>query len=184
MGTLSKTLSGCGGYIAGSRQLIEILKFHASAFMFSVGMSPPVAAAALASLRMMQREPQRVAALQRNGTVFVDECRKLGLDPGLSAGYSIGVVLIGDSLRAAKLAERLFDRGVNTIPVTYPAVPMRAARLRFFLTSDHTVEQIKEAARVTREEVDRLTNENFGLKAAALAARLLSPSLFVIIGGL
>ena len=184
MGTLSKTLSGCGGYIAGSRQLIEILKFHASAFMFSVGMSPPVAAAALASLRLMQREPERVAALQRNGALFVDECRRLGLDPGSSAGYSIGVVLIGDSLRAAKLAERLFDRGINTIPVTYPAVPMRAARLRFFLTSDHTAAQVKEAVRVTREEIDRLAKENFGLKAAAGAARLLSPSLFVIIGSL
>jgi 8-amino-7-oxononanoate synthase len=172
MGTLSKALSGCGGYIAGSQQLIEILKFHASSFMFSVGMSPPVAAAALAALRKMQREPKRVAALQRNGTTFVEECHKRGLDSGLSAGYAVGVVLIGDSLRTAKLAERLFERGINTIPVTYPAVPMRSARLRFFLTSDHTREQITETLRVTREEIDRLENESFGLKAAAIAARI------------
>ena len=114
MGTLSKALSGCGGYIAGSRQLIEILKFHASAFMFSVGMSPPVAAAALAALKKMQREPERVAALQINGATFVEECRALDLDPGLSAGFAVGVILIGDSLRTAKLAERLFERGINT----------------------------------------------------------------------
>jgi 8-amino-7-oxononanoate synthase len=172
MGTLSKALSGCGGYIAGNHQLIEILKFHASSFMFSVGMSPPVAAAALAALQKMQREPERVAALQLNGAHFVEECHKLGLDSGLSAGFAVGVVLIGDSLRTAKLAERLFERGVNTIPVTYPAVPMRSARLRFFLTSEHTRDQISEALRVAREEIDRLQNESFGLKAAAVAARI------------
>jgi 8-amino-7-oxononanoate synthase len=174
MGTLSKALSGCGGYIAGSHQLIEILKFHASAFMFSVGMSPPVAAASLAALTKMRREPERVAALQQNGARFIEECRKLGLDSGLSAGFAVGVVLIGDSLRTAKLAERLFDRGINTIPVTYPAVPMRSARLRFFLTSEHSSDQIERALRATREEIDRLENESFGLKAAAVAARMVA----------
>ena len=73
-----------------------------------------------------------------------------------------------------ELAERLFERGINTIPVTYPAVPMRSARLRFFLTSAHTPSQISEAVRATREEVDRLESEGFGLKAAALAARLVT----------
>jgi 8-amino-7-oxononanoate synthase len=172
MGTLSKALSACGGYIAGSRQLIEILKFHASAFMFSVGMSPPVAAAALSALRLMQREPEHVEVLQKNGALFVEECRKLALDPGMSAGFAVGVVLVGDSIRAAKLAERLFERGINTIPVTYPAVPMRSARLRFFLTSNHSEGDIKTALRAAREEIDRLSKESFGLKAAATAMRL------------
>lgn len=171
MGTLSKALSGCGGYIAGNRHLIEILKFHASAFMFSVGMSPPVAAASLAALRSMRANPQRVAALQKNGAFFVEECRRLDLDCGLAAGFAVGVVQIGDSLRTAKLAERLFDRGINTIPVTYPAVPMQSARLRFFLTSEHTQEQISETLAATKEEIERLDQEGFGLRAAALAAR-------------
>ena len=174
MGTLSKALSGCGGYIAGSSELMEILRFHASAFMFSVGMSPPVAAAALTALKKLQNEPERVAKLQTNGAIFVEECRALDLDPGLSAGFAIGVVLIGDSLRAAKLAERLFERGINTIPVTYPAVPMRSARLRFFLTSEHSRDQIGGALRALREEIDRLGNESFGLKAAAAAARIIA----------
>jgi 8-amino-7-oxononanoate synthase len=174
MGTLSKALSGCGGYIAGSGPLIDILRFHASAFMFSVGMSPPVTAAALAALRRMHEEPERVAALRSNGLLFVDECGRLHLDAGLTAGFAVGVVLIGDSLRTAKLAERLFERGVNTIPVTYPAVPMRSARLRFFLTSEHTPEQIKQALQATREEIDRLDQEGFGLKAAAFAARMVA----------
>lgn len=175
MGTLSKALSGCGGYIAGSGPLIDILRFHASAFMFSVGMSPPVAAAVLTALHKLRDEPERVAALHRNGVLFVEECRRLGLDTGLTAGFAVGVVLIGDSLRTAKLAERLFERQINTIPVTYPAVPMRSARLRFFLTSEHTPEQIKQALQATREEIDRLDQEGFGLKAAALAARILAP---------
>ena len=76
----------------------------------------------------------------------------------------MGVVLIGDSLRTAKLAERLFERGINTIPVTYPAVPMRSARLRFFLTSDHTREQIAETLRVTREEIDAIMSKVYELK--------------------
>lgn len=169
MGTLSKTLSGCGGYIAGCRALIEILKFNASAFMFSVGMSPPVAAASLAALHLMRNEPQRVAALHRNGELFVEACGKAGLNTGNCIGRGIVVVMVEDSMRTAKLAEKLFDRGVNAVPVTYPAVPMRAARLRFFLTSKHTSEQIDRCVTILREEFERVRESNFGLSTAATA---------------
>lgn len=169
MGTLSKTLSACGGYIAGCQALIDNLKFNASAFMFSVGMSPPVAAAALASLEKMHAEPQRVEKLRENGRTFVRAFTEAGLDIGESTGHAIGVAMIGDSIRAAKLAERLFERGVSTIPVTYPAVAMRAARLRFFLTSEHTVTQIEHAAQVLKEELEKLGKDKFGLATAAAA---------------
>ncbi|MBU2533016.1 MAG: aminotransferase class I/II-fold pyridoxal phosphate-dependent enzyme [Alphaproteobacteria bacterium] len=169
MGTLSKTLSACGGYIAGCQALIDNLKFNASAFMFSVGMSPPVAAAALAALEKMHAEPERVERLRENGRTFVRAFTDAGLDIGNSAGHAIGVAMVGDSMRAAKLAERLFERGISTIPVTYPAVAMRSARLRFFLTSEHTADQIENAARVLRQEFDTLSKDKFGLATAAAA---------------
>ena len=75
----------------------------------------------------------------------------------------------GDSIRAAKLAERLFERGISTIPVTYPTVAMRAARLRFFLTSEHSAAQIENAAFVLKEELENLGKDKFGLATAAAA---------------
>ena len=167
MGTLSKTLSGCGGYIAGSHALTQILKFQASGFMFSVGIPPPVAAAASCSLDLMAAEPERVARLQENGRLFIDAARNAGLDTGLSQGFSIVPVIVGDSLRTVKLCNLLMEHGIFTTPVTYPAVPMKDARIRFFVTSEHTREQIEAAVRITARELSRLDDENFGLASAA-----------------
>jgi 8-amino-7-oxononanoate synthase len=89
MGTLSKTLGTCGGYICGARELIEILKFQAPGFVYSVGLSPPLAAASLAALALLKAEPERVARLQANGRLFVAEARAAGLDTGTSAGYAV-----------------------------------------------------------------------------------------------
>jgi 8-amino-7-oxononanoate synthase len=167
MGTLSKTLSGCGGYIAGNRPLIEILKYFASGFMFSVGMSPPVVAAASRSLEIMLDEPDRVARLHKNGRLFLETAKRAGLDTGLSEGFSIVPVIVGDSLRTVKLCNLLFEHGIFTIPVTYPAVPMQEARIRFFITSEHTKEQLQKAINITSLELKRLDEENFGLGSLA-----------------
>ena len=169
MGTLSKTLSACGGYIAGSTALVELLKFTSPGFVYSVGMSPPLAGAALAALRVIEREPERVAKLHDNGRMFIDVAKSAGFDTGLSEGYSVVPVIIGDSLRTVKLTERLLERDINVIPIIYPAVPMKSGRLRFFLTSEHTQEHIHTAIKVMREELDRLTDENFSIEAAASA---------------
>ena len=169
MGTLSKTLSASGGYICGCQALIDNLKFNASAFMFSVGVSPPVVAAAHAALDKLHAEPERVARLHENGRLFVEAFTSRGIDIGNTAGFAVGVALIGDSIRAAKLAERLFARGIATIPVTYPAVAMRAARLRFFLTSEHTANQITNAAEVLAEEREAFGPDKFGLSTASAA---------------
>lgn len=154
MGTLSKTLGSCGGYIAGKRELIEILKFQAPGFVYSVGLSPPLAAAALRALRLLKAQPERVHRLQKNGRLFVTEAKNAGLDTGSSQGYAVVPVIIGDGLRAVKLTEKLMYRGINALPIFYPAVPMKAARLRFFITSEHTSEQIFATVRAIREEMD------------------------------
>lgn len=142
MGTFSKTLAGCGGYIAGEQALIDILRHLAPGFLYSVGISPVLAAASLAALRRMLDEPERVATLRERGRQFVDAAREAGLDIGLSAGYSVVPVLTGSSLKAAQWANALFEKGINTQPIFYPAVEEKAARLRFFICSTHTPEQI------------------------------------------
>ncbi len=102
MGTLSKTLGSCGGYICGSNDLIEILKYQAPGFVYSVGLSPPATAAALASLRILKAEPERVAKVQANGHLFVEEAKKAGLDTMTSAGLSVVPVMVGDPVRAVR----------------------------------------------------------------------------------
>jgi 8-amino-7-oxononanoate synthase len=153
MGTLSKTLSGAGGYIAGSAALVEYIKTSVGAFVFSVGLSPPVAAASCKALEIMLREPERVERLHRNGKLFVERAKAHGLDIGTAAGTAITPVILGESLKAAMLSNRLSERGFNVMPILHPAVPERLARLRFFITSEHTPEQIEDAVRVTAEEV-------------------------------
>lgn len=145
MGTLSKTLSGCGGYIAGERVLVEQLKYAAPGFVYSVGIAPPMAAASLAALDLMRAEPQRVAQLKRRGRFFLQQARAAGLDTGLSQGYSVIPVIVGSSLKAVRLSNSLFEHGVNVQPIIHPAVEEKAARLRFFLSSEHTEAQIVEA---------------------------------------
>ncbi|MGY2051739.1 aminotransferase class I/II-fold pyridoxal phosphate-dependent enzyme [Methylobacterium sp. JK268] len=156
MGTLSKTLSSCGGYVAGCAPLVEFLKCTAGGFVYSVGLSPPLAAAAAASLDLMHREPERVERLRRNGTLFLSEARSRGLDTGTSLGLAVVPVIIGDSLKAVTLSDRLFKRGVNVQPIIHPAVPERSSRLRFFLTSEHTPEQIRFTVAALAEELEEL----------------------------
>ncbi len=89
MGTLSKTLSGCGGYVAGNADLVAWLKHSAPGFVYSVGMAPALAAAALESLRILAAEPERVARLQANASLFLALAREAGLDTGSSARFAI-----------------------------------------------------------------------------------------------
>jgi 7-keto-8-aminopelargonate synthetase-like enzyme len=170
MGTLSKTLSGCGGYIAGSSELIEYLKSSAPGFVYSVGLAPALAAAGLESLRIMHQEPERVAKLQANGRHFLEAARSHGLDTGPSIGAAIVPIMTGSSIVAARAADRLFDHGINVQPIIYPAVPEQAARLRFFLSSLHEPEQLERVAKTVAEVVAEVRAERIDL--GALASRL------------
>ncbi len=145
MGTLSKTLGSCGGYIAGSQVLIDILKHHAPGFVYSVGISPPLAAASLAALRLMQAEPHRVQTLQENTQYFLQMAQDYGFDTGLSQGFSIVPLIFGSSRKAVNLSNALFEQGVNVQPIIHPAVEEKASRLRFFLSSLNTKDDIQKA---------------------------------------
>jgi 8-amino-7-oxononanoate synthase len=163
MGTLSKTLAACGGYIAGRRELIDLLKFQAPGLVYSVGLSPPLAAAAIAALRVLNAEPHRIASVQANSRLFLSEAKLAGLETGTSEGHAIVSVIVGDLISAGTLTERLLARGINVLPIIFPAVPLKASRLRFFITSEHTPTQIRDAVRTLRQE---LTLLKYARKAA------------------
>jgi 8-amino-7-oxononanoate synthase len=167
MGTLSKSLVSCGGYIAGRKDLIDYLKLAAPGFVFSVGMAPPAAAAALAALELLEREPERVRLLNDRAALFLQLARHGGLEVGGSIGASIVPIVTGSSIRAGRLSQAMFQRGINVQPILYPAVPERAARLRFFLTATHTEEQIRDTVRVLMEENSRVEAAPSDLAAVA-----------------
>lgn len=171
MGTLSKTFSSCGGYIAGSKALCDYLKVSAPGFVFSVGLSPALTASAIASIQVMEREPERVGKLQENGQYFLKKAKEAGLDTGPSAGYSVVPVIVGDSVGAAILSNRLLERGVNALPIIFPAVPEKSARIRFFITSEHTKEQIDRAIDITVEELAKLKSDGSAVDRLIKATR-------------
>lgn len=156
MGTLSKSLGSCGGYIAGSRELVEYLKYTAPGFVYSVGMPPANAAAAWASLRLLEEEPDRVARVQDRARLFLALARQQGLNTGHSQGTPVIPIILGNSLLALRLARRMFERGINVQPILYPAVEEHAARLRFFVTSRHTELQIRQTVQTLAEELHAL----------------------------
>jgi 8-amino-7-oxononanoate synthase len=157
MGTLSKALAGCGGYITGERALVEHLKYLAPGFLYSVGMSPPLAAASLAALQCMLNEPERVGALQSAGELFLKQAQAAGIPTGTSTGLAIIPAIVGSSIQATRLAERMFERGINVQPILYPAVPEKSARLRFFMSCRHTAADINTTVTVLAEEYKRLS---------------------------
>ena len=155
MGTLSKALASCGGYVAGEPALVEHLRYRAPGFLYSVGMAPPVAAAALAALRFIESHPERVSRLQENGQRFFELAKKAGIDVGTSEGGAIIPAVTGSSLKAARLADALFKQGINVQPIIYPAVPEKAARLRFFLSSEHKADQLVHTVDILAQEYAR-----------------------------
>jgi len=143
MGTLSKALASCGGYVAGSATLIEYLKHSVPGFVYSVGMPPASCAAALKALEIMQREPKRVAILGQRGRMFLEKARSAGIPTGSTAGMSIIPTITGSSIRAARLSLEMAEEGISVHPILYPAVSEHSARLRFFISSDHSEKDIE-----------------------------------------
>ncbi|MDR5858498.1 aminotransferase class I/II-fold pyridoxal phosphate-dependent enzyme [Halomonas eurihalina] len=156
MGTMSKTLAGCGGYIAGCQALVDTLRHLAPGFLYSVGMPAQVAAPSLKALELMHEEPQRTHRLQAISRYFLEQARTLGLDTGDSIGAAVVPVIIGSSARAAALSHALLERDINVQPILHPAVPEKSARLRFFLSCEHTEQQVDRTLDALNEELTRL----------------------------
>jgi 8-amino-7-oxononanoate synthase len=153
MGTISKALGSGGGYLAGGARLIDYLGLTTPAFVFSTACSPPNAAAALEAVRVIGREPWRVTRLRERSELFLKLAIDAGLDTGDSADTPVIPIILGSSQRALAVSQLLLERGINARPILYPAVRESAARVRFFLTSEHSEDDIVRAVETLAEVV-------------------------------
>ncbi|MBL9122876.1 MAG: aminotransferase class I/II-fold pyridoxal phosphate-dependent enzyme, partial [Planctomycetaceae bacterium] len=169
MGTLSKALGSLGGYVAAERSVIEYLKYTSPGFVFSTGIAPSNTAAALAAIELLEAQPERVEILRARSRLFLDLARQAGLNTGLSDSTPIVPVILGSSPDALRLSQAMLERGVNVQPILHPAVEESAARLRFFLTSNHTEEQIRYTVAVLAEEAERLDPRHVSNSRAQVA---------------
>ena len=136
--------------------MIDAMKYEAPGSVYSVALAPVLAAAANEAIQIMHAEPERVARLHARGSFFLDVAKSLGLDTGASVGSSITPIMVGSSPLAAAASKVLLEEGINALPIAFPGVPMNQARLRFFITSEHTEDQIRHSLTTTAEILSRL----------------------------
>lgn len=153
MGTISKALGSGGGYLAGRKTLIEYLKYTTPAIVFATGLSPANAAAALTAVQLIQEEQERVQRLRTNSRLFLTLAQQAGFNTGSSGDTPIIPIILGDSLRCIQVSAALLRAGIDAQPILYPAVPENKARVRFFITAEHTEEQIRRTIQALTEIV-------------------------------
>jgi 7-keto-8-aminopelargonate synthetase-like enzyme len=153
IGTLSKSLATCGGFIAAAQPVLDWLHYTLPGFVFSVGMPPPVAAGAAAALDILDAEPWRVMKLQANSRYFVETARALGLNTGPAAGHGVVPVFFRDNAQTVACAEALLAAGYYCPPIVQVGVPRDQPRLRFFLSAAHTQAQILGALETVAESL-------------------------------
>jgi glycine C-acetyltransferase len=144
VGTLSKALGALGGYVAGSRSLVEFLYRRARPFLFSTSHPPSVAATCIAALDVLEHEPQWMERLWSNTRFFKGGLEALGFDIGISES-PITPVMVGDGALAMTLSDRLFDAGVFAQGIGFPTVPQGKARVRTIVTATHTEDELQFA---------------------------------------
>lgn len=149
MGTLSKALGGLGGFVAGSRDLIEYLVNRARPFIYTTALPPAMAAAATAALDVIEAEPERRARLWSLRHRLYEGARQLGFDT-LESRSPIIPLLVGDAEAALYLSEQLLAQGVYAPAIRPPTVPDGTSRIRMSVTAGHTPAQIDHALEALR----------------------------------
>jgi glycine C-acetyltransferase len=144
VGTLSKAIGALGGYVAGSKTLIEYLYHRARPFLFSTSHPPAVAAACIAAIDVLEQEPQIIDRLWENTTFFKNGLQALGFATGASQS-PITPVIVGDGALAMRLSDRLFEEGVFAQGIAFPTVPRDKARVRTIVTATHTRDELQFA---------------------------------------
>jgi glycine C-acetyltransferase len=154
VGTLSKAIGALGGYVAGSKALIEFLYHRARPFLFSTSHPPAVAASCIAALDVLEQEPQIIEQLWDNTRFFKAGLVALGFNTGISES-PITPVIAGEGALAMKLSDRLFAEGVFAQGIAFPTVARDKARVRTIVTATHTKDELQYAldvfAKVGRE---------------------------------
>lgn len=147
IGTLSKAIGVVGGYVAGSQALIDWLKVRSRPFLFSTSMTPADAAAAIASLKIIDSESSLNDQLWENARYFKTELQKLGFNTGITE-TPITPVIIGDEQTAQDFSKRLYEEGVYVKSIVFPTVPLGTARVRNMPTAKHTKAMLDQALAV------------------------------------
>ena len=136
MGTLSKSLAGSGGFVAGNSQIITYLRHHARGYIFSGALPSVYANVAIAALEVLRREPERVAQIWENLEYYLSGLKRLGFDTG-TCETPIVPIMTGSNDATMAFTQVCRKEGLLVAPVCYPAVPMDAPRLRTCITSSH-----------------------------------------------
>jgi len=150
VGTLSKAIGVLGGYVCGSRDLIEFLYHRARPFLFSTSHPPAVAAACLAAFDVLEQEPERIEALWDNTRYFKRGLTSAGFNTGISE-TPITPVIVGEAKTAHELSRELFAGGVLATGIGFPTVPKGKARVRTIVTATHTKAELDQALDVFRK---------------------------------
>lgn len=144
MGTLSKAIGSCGGYIAGQPTALAYMKHTCPGVIFTLGLSPASTAAALTVFRKLKENPERVATLQARAAYFLQLAKQRGFNTGDSRDTAIVPVILGNSLHSLRASRMMHERGVSVQPILHPAVSEEGSRLRFFINALHTDEQLEK----------------------------------------
>ncbi len=149
VGTLSKAIGVLGGYVCGSRDLIEFLYHRARPFLFSTSHPPSVAATCIAAFDILLAEPERILRLWSNTRYFQGELKRAGFNIGgvntPATETPITPIIVGEGRAAMEFGRALFDEGVMATGIAFPTVPEGKARIRAILTSEHTRAQLDRA---------------------------------------
>jgi glycine C-acetyltransferase len=144
VGTLSKAVGVLGGYVCGSRDLIEFLYHRARPFLFSTSHPPAVTAACMAAFEILEQEPERIEKLWANTRWFQSALREAGFNTGASE-TPITPIMVGQAKTAFEFSRKLFDEGLLATGIGYPTVAEGKARIRAIVTATHTQDQLAEA---------------------------------------
>lgn len=149
VGTLSKAIGALGGYVCGSKDLIDYLYHRARPFLFSTSHPPSVAATCIEAFNILEQEPERIERLWSNTRYFQGELKRLGFNIGgvttPATETPITPLIVGEGRKAMELSRALFDEGVMATGIAFPTVPEGKARIRMILTSEHTRAHLDQA---------------------------------------
>jgi glycine C-acetyltransferase len=160
VGTLSKAIGALGGYVCGSRDLIDFLYHRARPFLFSTSHPPSVAATCLAAFDVLEQEPERIERLWENTRFWKKELGNLGFNIGgvntPASETPITPIIIGDGRLTMEFSRELFKEGVFGTGIAFPTVPEGKARIRTIVTATHTQDQLEEALQVLKRVGKRM----------------------------
>ncbi len=168
VGTMSKTLASCGGYVCADKSVIDWFRYTLPGFVYSVGLSPVILTAARTALRLMQEEKWRVAKLARNAELFRTVAHEAGFSTGPAIGRGVVPILFKDDVETMWASQHLLELGYYVPPVVRIGVPKDGPRLRFFFSANHTEEEIRGVVHAL-QNLPPVTEEAHQIVAAAMA---------------